>query len=261
MEKSTNLIIAALGLGGLGYFLYKKGLFSSVSSQTTSTTPTPTPTTPIVVNPDDSAAIEAAKKAKELADAELAKLQDESLKMKLAIEAEKARLAKLLNDINTEAAVREAATAEAQRIRLAQLEAERQAAMESENVRLGRIEYERLQAAKLALIEKARLREAMLEAERLEQERLLNNNKPIKTTYPIKEEIISVLVDTSDEPDEIDTGRNRYAGRDEDMPSYYYSQNNYSQIFNTSNEPTRIGRNADGYQDQLNTQLNQLLYA
>ena len=259
MGKSTNLIIAALGLGGLGYFLYKKELFSSVSPQTTSITPTPT--TPIVVKPDDSAAIAAAKKAKELADAELAKLQDESLKMKIAVEVEKARLAKLLKDINAEAAVREAATAEAQRIRLAQLEAERQAAMESENVRLGRIEYERLQAAKLALIEKARLREAMLEAERLEQERLLNNNTPIKTTYPIKEEIISVLVDTSDDTDEINTGRNRYAGRDEDMPSYYYSQNNVSQIVNTSNEPIRIGRNADGYQDQLNLQLNKLLYA
>lgn len=27
MEKSTKLIVAAIGLGGLGYFLYKKGLF------------------------------------------------------------------------------------------------------------------------------------------------------------------------------------------------------------------------------------------
>jgi hypothetical protein len=27
MEKSTKLIIAAIGLGGLGFFLYKKGLF------------------------------------------------------------------------------------------------------------------------------------------------------------------------------------------------------------------------------------------
>jgi hypothetical protein len=69
----------------------------------------------------------------------------------------------------------------------------------------------------------------MLEAERLEAERLLNNNTPIKTTYPIKEEIISELVDTSDEPNEINTGRNRYA--------------------------------ADGYKDQLNMQLNKLLYA
>jgi predicted aminopeptidase len=189
MGKSTTIILAAVGLGGLGYFLYKKGLFSNTITETKLVSPTPPliPTIPIVVKPDDSAAIAAAKKAKELADAELAKLQDESLKMKIAIEVEKARLAKLLNDINAEAAVREAATAEAQRIRLAQLEAERQAAMESENVRLGRIEYERLQAAKLALIERARVREAILEAERLEAERLLNNNTPIKTTYPIKE--------------------------------------------------------------------------
>jgi hypothetical protein len=261
MGKSTNIILAAVGLGGLGYLLYKKGLFSNTITETKLATPTPTPTpTPIVVKPDDSAAIAAAKKAKELADAELAKLQDESLKMVIAIEVEKARLAKLLNDINAEAAVRLAATSEAQRVRLAQLEAERQAAMESENVRLGRIEYQRLQDAKLALIERAKIREAILEAERLEEERLLNNNTPIKTTFPIKEEVISVLVDTNDEPDEIDTGRNRYAGRDEDMP-YYYSQNNYSQIVNTSDEPIRIGRNADGYQDQLNMQLNKILYA
>jgi hypothetical protein len=233
MEKSTTIILAAVGLGGLGYFLYKKGLFSNAISEPTLITPTPSPTTPIVVNPDNSAAIEAAKKAKELADAELA----------------------LLDGINADAAIRLAAIAEAQRLKLAQLEAETREAMESENVRLGRIEYERIQAAKLELIEKARLREAMLEAERLEAERLLNK----KTTYPIKEEIISELVDTSDEPDEIDTGRNRYAGRDEDMP-YYYSQNNYSQIVNTSDEPTRIGRNADGYQDQLNMQLNKILY-
>jgi len=232
MEKSTNIILAAVGLGGLGYFLYKKGLFSSAISEPTSITPTPT--TPIVLNPDDSAAIEAAKKAKELADAELA----------------------LLNGINADAAIRLAAIAEAQRLKLAQLEAETREAMESENVRLGRIEYERIQAAKLELIEKARLREAMLEAERLEAERLLNK----KTTYPIKEEIISELVDTSDEPDEIDSGRNRYAGIDEYMPYYYFSQNNVSQIVNTSDEPTRIGRNVDGYQDQLNMQLNKLLY-
>lgn len=29
MSKSTKLLIAAIGLGGLGYFLYKKGLFSN----------------------------------------------------------------------------------------------------------------------------------------------------------------------------------------------------------------------------------------
>jgi hypothetical protein len=32
MEKSTKLIIAAIGLGGLGYFLYKKGLFSKTTT-------------------------------------------------------------------------------------------------------------------------------------------------------------------------------------------------------------------------------------
>ena len=34
MEKSTKLIIAAVGLGGLGYFLYKKGLFSKTTTTT-----------------------------------------------------------------------------------------------------------------------------------------------------------------------------------------------------------------------------------
>jgi hypothetical protein len=32
MEKNTKLIIAAVGLGGLGYFLYKKGFFSKKSA-------------------------------------------------------------------------------------------------------------------------------------------------------------------------------------------------------------------------------------
>jgi len=51
MEKSTKLIIAAIGLGGLGFFLYKKGLFSNISSETKLvTTPTP-PTTPIQTTP------------------------------------------------------------------------------------------------------------------------------------------------------------------------------------------------------------------
>jgi hypothetical protein len=31
MEKSTKLIIAAIGLGGLGFFLYKKGLFAKTT--------------------------------------------------------------------------------------------------------------------------------------------------------------------------------------------------------------------------------------
>jgi hypothetical protein len=46
MSKSTTLILAALGLGGLGYFLYKKGLFSNVSLETKLVN-TPTPSTPI----------------------------------------------------------------------------------------------------------------------------------------------------------------------------------------------------------------------
>jgi hypothetical protein len=32
MKKSTKLIIAAVGLGGLGYFLYKRGLFSKTTT-------------------------------------------------------------------------------------------------------------------------------------------------------------------------------------------------------------------------------------
>ena len=32
MKKSTKLIIAAIGLGGLGYFLYKKGLFAKTTT-------------------------------------------------------------------------------------------------------------------------------------------------------------------------------------------------------------------------------------
>lgn len=35
MSKNTTIILAAIGLGGLGYFLYKKGLFSNASSATT----------------------------------------------------------------------------------------------------------------------------------------------------------------------------------------------------------------------------------
>jgi hypothetical protein len=33
MEKSTKLIIAAIGLGSLGYFLYKKGLFKTTTNE------------------------------------------------------------------------------------------------------------------------------------------------------------------------------------------------------------------------------------
>jgi hypothetical protein len=57
MAKTTTIILATVGLGGLGYFLYKKGLFSNAISETTIVTPapkstpapTPTPTPPIVV--------------------------------------------------------------------------------------------------------------------------------------------------------------------------------------------------------------------
>jgi hypothetical protein len=54
MSKSTNLIIAVIGLGGLGYFLYKRGLFSNKSATTvvdTKLIPSPAPTpTPIPVD-------------------------------------------------------------------------------------------------------------------------------------------------------------------------------------------------------------------
>ena len=34
MEQNTKLIIAAIGVGGLGYYLYKKGLFSKTTTTT-----------------------------------------------------------------------------------------------------------------------------------------------------------------------------------------------------------------------------------
>jgi len=54
MSKTTTLIVAAIGLGGLGYFLYKKGLFSNKSATAvvvdTKLTPSPAPTpTPIQI--------------------------------------------------------------------------------------------------------------------------------------------------------------------------------------------------------------------
>jgi hypothetical protein len=48
MEKGTKLIIATLGLGGLGYFLYKKGYFTS-ASEATITTPKPVVDTKITI--------------------------------------------------------------------------------------------------------------------------------------------------------------------------------------------------------------------
>jgi hypothetical protein len=46
MVKNTKLIIAALGLGGLGYFLYKKGYFTNMMPKTNaSEVPKPPPPT------------------------------------------------------------------------------------------------------------------------------------------------------------------------------------------------------------------------
>jgi hypothetical protein len=39
MDKGIKLIIATLGLGGVGYFLYKKGYFTSASAAKTTTAP------------------------------------------------------------------------------------------------------------------------------------------------------------------------------------------------------------------------------
>jgi len=39
MEQNTKIIIAAIGLGGLGYFLYKKGLFGNKAVQTMPSSP------------------------------------------------------------------------------------------------------------------------------------------------------------------------------------------------------------------------------
>ena len=63
MEQNTKLVIAAVGLGGLGYFLYKKGLFAQKTIaevaqevkkdvvEVVTPTPTPTPTQPPIVLP------------------------------------------------------------------------------------------------------------------------------------------------------------------------------------------------------------------
>ena len=50
MEKNTKLIIAAVGLGGLGFFLYKKGLFSK---KTTTTAVVKTPESEPILSPID----------------------------------------------------------------------------------------------------------------------------------------------------------------------------------------------------------------
>ena len=45
MEQNTKIIIAAIGLGGLGFFLYKKGLFVKKAADMPSSPITPTKTT------------------------------------------------------------------------------------------------------------------------------------------------------------------------------------------------------------------------
>ena len=57
MEKNTKLIISAIGLGGLGYFLYKKGFFSKKTAVVTPIVSTPivkTPTYPMGIGKDGS---------------------------------------------------------------------------------------------------------------------------------------------------------------------------------------------------------------
>ena len=61
MEQNTKLIIAAIGLGGLGYFLYKKGLFGKKTvaevaqevKKDVVDVVTPTPQPPIVLPSTD----------------------------------------------------------------------------------------------------------------------------------------------------------------------------------------------------------------
>jgi hypothetical protein len=65
MEQNTKLIIAAVGLGGLGFFLYKKGLFGKKTVEevaqevkkdvvdVVTPKPTPTPQPPIVLPSTD----------------------------------------------------------------------------------------------------------------------------------------------------------------------------------------------------------------
>jgi hypothetical protein len=64
MEQNTKIIIAAVALGGLGYFLYKKGLFGTKAVAqpivtptkivtTTKTTPPPAPVYPAGFSEND----------------------------------------------------------------------------------------------------------------------------------------------------------------------------------------------------------------
>jgi hypothetical protein len=52
MEQNTKIIIAAIGLGGLGYYLYKKGFFGNASiAQVQPIPPTIVPSKPVVKIP------------------------------------------------------------------------------------------------------------------------------------------------------------------------------------------------------------------
>jgi hypothetical protein len=59
MEQNTKIIIAAVGLGGLGYFLYKKGYFGKSQAPIAPIAPTTTtkksaPTYPMGIGKDGS---------------------------------------------------------------------------------------------------------------------------------------------------------------------------------------------------------------
>jgi hypothetical protein len=51
MEQNTKIIIAAVGLGGLGYFLYKKGYFGKKSATNSPIPPTTNKTNEVLVVP------------------------------------------------------------------------------------------------------------------------------------------------------------------------------------------------------------------
>jgi hypothetical protein len=53
MEQNTKIIIAAVGLGGLGYFLYKKGLFGNKSTMPNTMMPNVATQPPIVLPSTD----------------------------------------------------------------------------------------------------------------------------------------------------------------------------------------------------------------
>jgi hypothetical protein len=53
MEQNTKLIVAAVGLGGLGFFLYKKGLFGKKTVETSPIPPTTTVKSPVISRPTE----------------------------------------------------------------------------------------------------------------------------------------------------------------------------------------------------------------